>query len=267
MKYKVISNMKIGPSYYRMAVDIGAVLRIVKPGQFFSIRCSDGLNPLLRRPFSVHRVRGQKRESVEFLYKVIGEGTTFLSRKKKGDILDIIGPLGNGFDLKLSTIDYRLSIILVAGGMGVAPLFSLAEVIVQSTKYKVQSTRHFILIGAKTKGELLCEKDFKKLGFKVLVATEDGSKGKKCLATDLLKGLLLTTDNRQLITIYACGPNHMLKEIARIVKTRRIDAFGSFEEHMACGVGSCYGCVIKTRDGYKRVCKDGPIFNLEEITW
>ncbi len=125
-----------------------------------------------------------------------------------------------------------------------------------------------MLIGARTKSHILCEKDFKRLGVNVHIATNDGSKGYKGFATDLLRRFLkLSTVNCQLSTIYACGPKPMLKEIARISSRLRISAYASLEENMACGVGACLGCAVSTKNGYRRVCKDGPVFNLKEIQW
>jgi len=251
VKLKILENQRITPEYGKLSLKIGNSLKVSSPGQFFNIRCSDKLNPLLRRPFSLHRV--DKRGRLEILYEIIGKATKLLSKKKTGDTLDVIGPLGNGFPLpKKKSKDKKA--ILVAGGMGIAPLLALAE----------ELSPGILIIGAKTKEKILCEKDFKKLGFEVLVATEDGSKGKRGLVTELLKKSI---SNKASFTIYACGPNAMLKEVAKIAKMNRIDIFGSFEEHMSCGVGSCYGCVIKTKKGYKRICCDGPVFNLGDIAW
>lgn len=258
-KAKVISNIKVGPDYYRMALDVGSTAGKIEPGQFFNILCADGksMEPLLRRPFSIHRIRGQG--IVEILYEVIGKATSILSRKEKGDMLDIIGPLGNGFPVEPD----GKSAILVAGGIGVAPLLALAEQIA----YSVKRTAHSVFIGAKSRKEILCEKDFRKLGFEVFISTEDGSKGYKGLITDLLYKKLFAKRYSLDAVLYACGPNAMLKEISKLAGKRNIRAFGSLEEHMSCGVGSCYGCVIKTKQGYKRVCKDGPVFELKEIIW
>ena len=248
------------PRFYRMGLRLGALSKTIEPGQFFTVRCSDGMNPLIRRPFGVHRIKG--KGVIEILYKVVGPATELLSKKKEGDALDIIGPLGNGFPLK-STVHGRQSTVLVAGGHGVAPLVALAE----RLAYSVERRAFRVFIGAKNEGDIVCEKDFTKLGAEVYVATEDGSRGKKGLVTDLLKNLLPSTVDRRLWTIYACGPNAMLKAIAKIAKSKKIKAYGSFEEHLACGVGSCYGCAIETKEGYKRVCKDGPAFDLKEIKW
>jgi dihydroorotate dehydrogenase electron transfer subunit len=146
--------------------------------------------------------------------------------------------------------------------MGVAPLRAVAE----ELAYDMPSRHCAVIIGAKTKRELLCERDFKKLGCEVLLATEDGSRGTRGLATEVLRELLISIGHRPL-AIYACGPNAMLQAIAKMTTARTVDAYGSFEEHMACGVGSCYGCVLTTKQGPKRVCKDGPVFDLREIIW
>jgi len=249
IKAKILSNKKIKDNYLHCIFDAGKIAKDARPGQFVNIRISDSLDPLLRRPLSIHLVRGSK---IEILYEVVGKSTRVLSGKKPGEYLDIIGPLGEGFDLESKP---RVS-ILIGGGIGVAPLVFLAE------KLK---TKKLALIGATTKGHIHCEKEFKELGCEVKISTDDGSKGFKGRATDLLKKILLTTYNLQLTTIYACGPKPMLKEIALISKEQNIPAQISLEEHMACGIGVCLGCVVETIHGYKRVCKDGPVFDADKI--
>ncbi len=196
------------------------------------------------------------------LYEVVGKGTAILSRKKAGDYVDIIGALGNGFKLSASGAS-----ILVAGGIGVAPLAALAEALIKR-KNKV-----CVIIGAKKRPHILCHAEFRAMGCSVKIATEDGSKGYKGLATDVLSGLLRDSRYSTADTsIYACGPNGMLKAIWDIAKEKEIPCQFSFESRMACGVGACLGCPIKVRAGlidfeYKMVCKDGPVFNAEEIAW
>ena len=258
-KFKILSNKKVGPDYYRMAISAPRIAKQASPGQFVHLRCQESLQPLLRRPFSFHRLNGS---SFEILYKIVGQGTNLLAKRRKGDKIDILGPLGKGFVIAHSSklIAQRENIILLAGGMGVAPLLALAEALPNKKE-------SIVLIGAKTKKEILCAKEFKKLGARVQLATDDGSLGYKGFITDLFKKILLSTIDYKLSTIYACGPKPMLKEIARIGKRLPILAYGSLEENMACGVGACLGCAIQTKEGYKRVCKDGPIFNLQEIQW
>jgi len=274
----ILENKKITPWHYRMRVESAYFGRETKPGQFVEVRCSDGFEPLLRRPLSVHRIA---KGGIELLYEVVGQGTELLSRKKRGDLLDVIGPLGTGFSLR-KTKDERRTIILMAGGIGVAPLVALAE--------KLTRGKTTVIIGARTKSHILCEADFKKLGCKVLVSTDDGSKGRHGFATDVLRDFLRTTNDERerseaepprkgRTTIYACGPTPMLKAVADIARARQIHCQVSLEERMACGVGVCLGCPVRVRktftederrttnDEYKMVCKDGPVFNAEEIKW
>ena len=273
-KFTILFNRKVGPEYFKMAILAPRIVREALPGQFVHLRCQNSIEPLLRRPFSFHRLNGG---SFEILYKAIGRGTNLLAKKRKGDTIDVLGPSGNGFDIQRTNEPTNQQIaILIAGGIGVAPLLALAERLAHSVEparqiyskpdwHIADRERIIVLIGAKTKRELLCAKDFKKLGAKVYLATDDGSQGYKGLVTGLLQKVLLTAYNLQLTTIYACGSKLMLKELTRIAKTFRVLAYGSLEENMACGVGACLGCAIRTKDGYRRVCKDGPVFNLQEI--
>lgn len=263
VKAKLIYNKRVAAKngdYLLCALQAPEIAHRAHPGQFITIRLSNGLAPLLRRPLSIHRIKGG---SLEILYEVVGEGTKILAQKKPGEYLDIIGPLGNGFNLSPHTrTPAHRQTIIVAGGMGVAPLLFLAE---KLTTHNSQPTT--VLLGAKTKGQILCEKEFKKLGCDVKIATDDSSRGFKGRVTDLFKSILLTTRNPQLTTIYACGPRPMLKEISRISQEYNIPAQASLEEHMACGFGACLGCVVKTSEGYKRVCSEGPVFMADEIAW
>ena len=255
IKTQLIDNKIIRDKYLRLAIQTAKVAKHAKPGQFVEIKVSDGFKPLLRRPISIHRVKGSR---IEILYEVVGKGTELLSQKKAGEYLDIIGPLGNGFDYQ-SHVTSRTSQVLVAGGIGVAPLLFLAE--------KLRSKNTVVLIGAKTKDQILCKNDFKKLGCDVRISTDDGSEGFRGKVTDLLKGLLRTKSQEPRAAIYACGPELMLKEIRQISKSYDIPAQVSLEAHMACGFGACLGCAVDTQAGYKLVCKDGPVFNAEEILW
>ena len=269
----ITSNKKITPYIYKMRIKSEYLAKHISPGQFVEVRCSNGTNPLLRRPFSVHRILS---DSIEILYETVGKGTELLSRKKPGDVLDVIGPLGNGFGLRNTKYERRTT-ILIAGGMGVAPLVALAETIVQRTAYSVQREKLCVLIGAKKKEDVLCVRDFKKLGVKVFITTDDGSKGGKGLVTDFLNKVLRNTHYAIRDTqIYACGPIPMLKATAAIAKAHNIPCQVSLEERIACGVGVCLGCPVRivtshksqvTSSEYKMICKDGPIFNAREIAW
>jgi len=262
LKVKIAYNKKAGYKYCHLGIIAPKIAGSCLPGQFLNVRIDGGAELLLRRPFSIHRVSGQR---IEILYEIIGKGTRALAAKKAGEYLDVIGPLGNGFTYSLQLTAYSLP-ILVAGGMGVAPLIFLAE---KLAKCKAQSVKRkaLVLIGAKAKKDILCAKDFEKLGCIVKIATDDGSAGFKGRVTELLKECLLDAKDRAQSIIYACGPRPMLKELSRACLGSDTPAQISLEEHMACGIGACLGCVVQTRQGQKRVCREGPVFDAQEIIW
>ncbi|MFH1441644.1 MAG: dihydroorotate dehydrogenase electron transfer subunit [Candidatus Omnitrophota bacterium] len=261
VKSKILYKQKITDKHFHLVIEGVSLIKDSCPGKFLEIKINDTNDPLLRRPFGIHRIQGNK---LGILFEVVGKGTQILANKKAGEYLDIIGPLGNGFEYR-KTKDERRKTILVAGGMGVAPLLFLAEKLAHSP----QSMAHrkiMILLGAKTKEYILCEKEFRTLGCELKIATDDGSKGFKGKVTDLLKQFL-TTHNSQLTTIYSCGPKLMLRELSVISGKHNIPAQLSLESHMACGIGACLGCVVNTTQGFKRVCKEGPVFCADEIVW
>ena len=255
LEAKILLQTRIKDNYWYCELNAPQVAKHALPGQFINIRVSDNLDPLLRRPISIC---GVSKTKIKIFYEAVGKATEILAQKKKGELLDIIGPLGKGFDYQHLIKSKRAKNILLAGGMGVAPLVFLAE--------KLKLNKPLVLIGAKTKNLLLCEKEFKALGCEVSIATDDGSCGFKGKVTDLLKHLLSTIDG-QLSTVYSCGPHLMLKAVGQIARDHKINAQLSLEEHMACGIGACLGCVVATKDGYKTVCKDGPVFSSEELIW
>lgn len=250
---KILSNAHLKERYFKLSFQDRELARKATPGQFIHVRVASDGEPLLRRPFSIHRVSNGK---VEILYTIVGKGTEKFSQKKSGESLDIIGPLGNGFTFGTKHQTPNTKPILIAGGMGVAPLLFLAEKLVRN--------HPLVLIGAKTKNHILCENEFKKLGCEIRIATDDGSRGFKGYVSELFKKVLLTVDCR-LSTIYACGPRLMLKEIRKLCSTKNIPCQASFEENIACGLGACLGCAVKTKTGFKRVCFDGPVFDIKEV--
>lgn len=260
---RIASNEKTGECFYRMRLTSPYLAKEAKPGQFVEVRCAEGVNPLLRRPLGVHRVTS---DGIEVLYEVAGAGTGLLSQKRQGEELDIIGPLGKGFET-----DPAADIsILVAGGIGVAPLMALAEELKAKGGQKVH-----VLIGARKASHILCEKEFRSLGCIVKISTDDGSKGHRGFVTDPLRKLLAESkvdtflpDFRR-VTVYACGPTGMLKAVSGIAQELGIKCQVSLEERMACGVGVCLGCPVKVSSdgGYRMVCRDGPVFDSTEIAW
>ncbi len=250
IKAKIISNKRFKDNYWHLEFESGLIARHALPGQFVNIKVNSGIDPLLRRPISIHGAEGSR---VRLFYEVLGPGTQILSSRKPGELLDVIGPLGNGFPV------LRQAPILAAGGMGVAPLVFLAE--------RIKLKKPLVLIGAKTKKQILCLQEFKALGCAVKIATDDGSAGFKGGVTELLGQVLRQAPGASRLAIYACGPGAMLKAVAGIACENNIDSQLSLEEHMACGIGACLGCVVPTKSGYKRVCKDGPVFSGKELTW
>ncbi len=243
----ILENRKVNGKYYKLIFCSAKLSRKVLPGQFLHVKLSQGNDPLLRRPFSYYRVTGNK---VEVLYEVLGRGTQLLSGKKKGDVLKVMGPLGNGFAGKI----VKKKRILVAGGVGVPPMVFLAE--------KHPTT--YLLIGTKSKAEVLPKDELKRIRAKVLHTTEDGSVGTKGYVTTVLEKVIASEDPRELF-IQTCGPKPMMKAVIAIAKKYGISGEASWDESMACGVGACLGCMVETREGLKRACADGPVFSFEEL--
>jgi len=304
---------------------------VFEPGQFIMVKPSGSLDPFLPRAYSILRVQRPGRQAVrlnspqarggktvvEILYKVIGKGTTALSQLKRGDRVDFLGPLGNGYGIPRSLT----TALLVAGGIGVPPVVALAERL-KGSRFRVQGSRSgknghrssvigrlkiVAFIGGKTRHDVLCVADLRKAGATVHVATEDGSLGHQGLVTDLLESFLRSSDFGELSravngqrtsassvepsTIYACGPHPMLGAVARLAKRFEIPCQVSLEAEMGCGFGACMGCVIPVRGSgvrgqgsgkpptmngelstinqasYKLCCKDGPVFDAQEIAW
>jgi dihydroorotate dehydrogenase electron transfer subunit len=251
-KAKIKELKELAPGFICITFHSPQISQNSLPGQFVNIRVSNGLKPLLRKPLSIHNVEG---DTFEILFESVGEGTKLLAQSKVGEELDILGPLGNGF-----SINGTKTAVLIGGGMGVAPLLYLAN----SLKGKVQKLQVFI--GAREKERLVCESELKPAASDLFVCTDDGSYGEKGLVTDLFRHQL-TTYNLQLTTIYACGPRPMLKALSELAGHHKISCQLSLEEYMACAIGACRGCVVKTRKGYKTVCNDGPVFEAREIVW
>ena len=276
---------------------------VFEPGQFVMVKSSGSLDPFLPRAYSILRVQRPGRRAgggktvVEILYKVIGKGTTALSQLTRGDRVDLLGPLGNGYRVPQSLT----TALLVAGGIGVPPVVALAERLARS-RFTVHSSRSaksgrrssvvgrlkiVAFVGGKTRHDVLCVADLRKAGATLHVATEDGSLGHRGLVTDLLESFLRSSDNGERSSVFACGPHPMLHAVARITKRFGIPCQVSLEAEMGCGFGACMGCVIPTKrsaigsqqsaqgpmadsgqpTAYKLCCKDGPVFDAQEIAW
>lgn len=256
---KIIRKEKVAQDIFKLTLFSPLIAKEGKPGNFVHIRVSQTEFPLLRRAFSLHKTNPHKGE-FELLFKVVGPGTKILSEKKAGEQLDLIGPLGNRFSFPLG----NQKVMLVAGGMGLAPLWFLLKKILEKKNFKKDNIIFFQ--GAKNKKEILYSKELKFLGIKHLISTEDGSLGYKGLITDLLVKEVRIKDK---VKIYACGPSGMMKFISDISRKANLDCQLSLEAHMPCGVGACAGCVVKAKKNkdfeYNRICSDGPIFDAREV--
>jgi dihydroorotate dehydrogenase electron transfer subunit len=282
MKSDLILNEQLTEDCWRMVLEASQIASEIKPGQFIMLKITETIDPLFRRPFSVFRrvMLDQNSLGIEVVYKVVGRGTQYMTHLKQGDGLDIIGPLGHGFEWHRD----RKTHILVGGGTGSASLFMLGEEI--SKAAKEDGLELFIFLGAETEKSLILEREFKKLNGKVVVSTDDGTYGYHGLVTEVLKDAINEGKIPSDCAIYASGPEPMLKALAPICQQYRIPAQISMERHMMCGIGGCFVCVckvdknqvLKYRDlksshiqfspeqwGYALVCKDGPVFYIDEV--
>jgi dihydroorotate dehydrogenase electron transfer subunit len=223
-----------------------------EPGQFYMIETGDSYDPLLKRPFSYFR---NTPETIQFVYTVKGKGTSLMKDFKKGRIINVLGPLGTAYPKP----EDGCTPLLIAGGIGIASLFPLAEAL---------GEKSYMLYGARGRDELVMLDELEKTGTQIITCTDDCSFGKEGLVTDILEDFLVS--HPMSITpflIYACGPRPMIASVSKIAAHKGIKGYVSLEERMACGFGACLGCAVKTVYGYKRVCKEGPVFPIGEIEW
>jgi dihydroorotate dehydrogenase electron transfer subunit len=251
----MVHNVPLASDVYHLTLRAPTLAAKAKPGQFVMVKVAPGLEPVLRRPFSLHRM-DQDAGIVEIVYQVVGKGTDILTERRPGEELEVLGPLGNGFSWQ-----EEKRIGLVGGGMGIAPLLAAGEQAVSEGKEVV------VFLGARSRDYLLAREKFERLG-QVFVVTDDGSVGEKALVSKPLDEYL---KNQGLDLILACGPIPMLKAVAAISVAQDTPAQLSLEQRMGCGVGACLGCAFPVRadtpEGYtyKRVCHDGPVFWAQEV--
>lgn len=237
----VTSNEKLVENVYKMTLQ-GDLSDIKAPGQFVNIKI-DGL--FLRRPISVCDIN---EDNLTIIYKVVGKGTEQMSKMKPCEKLQTLTGLGNGYDLNIA----GNTPLLIGGGVGVPPVYYLGKKLIK------KGITPSVILGFNKKEEVFYEREFRNLGCNVALTTVDGSTGIKGFVTDALREIPDYTH------IYCCGPEPMLKAVYKESKT---GASFSFEERMGCGFGACMGCSCKTITGYKRICKDGPVMEKEEILW
>jgi len=248
--FEVVSNNRLNAQHVVLELRCREKLPSIQPGQFAEIRIEKSFATFLRRPFSIHDV-DYVRNTISFLVKQIGDGTSKLSKTSVGELINVIYPLGNGF-----TIPVAGKVLLIGGGCGVAPLLMLAK---HLSAGGIQITT---IIGGRSSGDILQPEEYGKLG-EVLITTEDGSLGEKGMLTAhsmFNKGLQGFSE------VYTCGPEPMMKAIAAITAKNGIPCQVSLENTMACGIGVCLCCVVETLDGNKCVCTEGPVFNASYLT-
>ena len=276
------ANDKIFNNYYLLEVEAIGVGK-ARPGQFYMVKIGNGTDPLLRRPFCLHKTVSD--DIIKILYRAGGYGTKLLTKLVKGDTLNVLGPLGNGFIIGGEV----KRVLLVAGGIGVAPMVALAEEI------KRKKLECVCFIGGRGRDDVLGIHEFKELGFDVHTSTEDGSVGRKGYVTAPLEDYILKHQMSQKasdlspspnplpsreraqdfdgLVIYSCGPTPMMQGVAALADRHGIKNYASLEANMACGIGACMGCVVPVIDKehgttvYKKVCEDGPVFDTDDVAW
>jgi len=254
----IISNEKVAEDHYLLRCECSEIAKYACPGQFIHVMISQGSGLLLRRPFTIYTVNGRE---ITMLYQIIGEGTKQLSTMPKDASIQVLGPLGNTFDIA----NNPEPAILVGGGAGIASLMLLAVAL------REQDIQTFGLVGAQHKDRLLSVDDLEKIGVKVHFATDDGSTGHHGFVTDILTDMLRQNDLHHPL-IYACGPHGMLAAVAKITEEFDVPTQVAMENRMGCAMGVCLGCVCPVyiddnRIEYQRICTEGPVFNATDIAW
>jgi len=252
----VLNHSDFGGGYRLIELESPAVASKVVAGQFIHLKVPQLDGGVLRRPFSIFKA---DEKALSVLYKIVGRGTRAMGTINTGDRISIIGPLGNGFP----DADKESFPVLVAGGYGVAPLYLLASRMVE---------KGILFVGGRSGIDILCVDMFLELGWEVQIATEDGSTGIKGFVTAALDDWLANRDDQIAPEFFVCGPDGLLKAIGERSVAAGRKGWLSLDKHMGCGVGACLACVqkIRTSDGaevWKRVCKDGPVFESREIVW
>lgn len=249
---KVIANFRLNEDHHLLQLQVPGPLDNIHPGQFANILVDRSQSVFLRRPFSIHAVDYQKN-IISILIKEIGEGTRTLSSTPVDSYLDVIFPLGNGFSIP----ETQEKVLLVGGGCGVAPLLHLA----QDLHKNLQKVT--VLLGARSAADLVELDQYSKYGT-LYTTTEDGSHGAKGFVTD---HPLFGSELNRFQRIYTCGPEPMMKAVAKKAREHSVFCEVSLENTMACGFGVCLCCVTETVNGHKCVCTDGPVFNINQLKW
>ncbi len=251
LNMSVVSNDRLGDKHILMKLTDESPLPEVRPGQFVEVKVDHSQKTFLRRPISIHFIDREKNE-LWLLIQLVGDGTKQLAEVNKGEKVNIVLPLGNGFS---EPLEKQKNLLLVGGGVGIAPLLLLG------TQLKAQGHEPTFLLGARSAKDLINLADYQQAG-RVLITTEDGTVGEKGFVTN---HSVLSQEHFD--KIYTCGPTPMMKAVASFAAANNIDCEVSLENKMACGLGACLCCVTETKAGHKCVCSDGPVFNIKDLTW
>ena len=254
---KLVRKEEIVKDVYKFSVKAPEIVENAKPGNFIEIRVTEGIDPFLRRPISIYNL-DKENGILEFIFQVKGKGTEILSKKQEGNDIDIIGPLGHG----TFKFDKYKNIAVIGGGIGIFPLYELSK------QAKQNAVKVNCYLGFRNKDFVMLEKEFEEVTDRLIITTDDGTYKNKGFAIDYLKDDMA---NEKYDCIYACGPLPMLKAVQKYAVENNIDCQLSLEEKMACGLGVCLGCAVKTAKSpkdapeYWHVCKGGPVFNAKDV--
>lgn len=249
---EILQHEKLTSQIFKITLRPLEPLKEPLPGQFFMLSVSEGYDPFLRRPLSIYNFEDG---NLQFLYRIRGRGTSILSNKRIGQILSLTGPFGRPYPEPAQ----KTEVFIVAGGLGIASINYLTKRLI------MRGQRPWLLYGARTRDELRLLSDISAEGLhRLFTITEDGSGPEKGTVIDLLEKCLEETTPS---LIYACGPGPVLKIVDEMSQNIGAEAYLAVEERMACGIGVCLGCAIKTKKGYRRVCREGPVFREGEIVW
>ena len=257
IKAKLINKQELIPGIFKFSVQADEIVKESKPGNFIEIRVNDDIEPFLRRPISIYNM-DRKNGILEFIFQEKGKGTKILSNRVVGDLIDIIGPLGYG-TFKYSNYE---NIAIIGGGIGVFPLYELAK------NAKNDNKNVTTYLGFRNKDFVVLENEFNNVSNNLVLTTDDGSYANKGFAIDFLKNDI---ENGKVDCIFACGPLPMLKAVRQLAIDKNIPCQISLEEKMACGLGVCLGCAVKTSASspenpeYWHVCKAGPVFQAKDV--
>lgn len=257
IKAKLLKKEELKPGIIKFSVQADEIVNTAKPGNFIEIRVNDDIEPFLRRPISIYNMDKEKG-ILEFIFQVKGKGTTILAKRNEGELIDIVGPLGFG-TFKYSNYE---NLAIIGGGIGVFPLYELAK----NAKNENKNVNTYL--GFRNKDLVVLENEFTQVSNQLTITTDDGSYAQKGFAINFLKKDI---EDGKIDSIYACGPLLMLRAVRELAIEKNIPCQISLEERMACGLGVCLGCAVKTAKSpkdapeYWHVCKAGPVFQAKDV--